>query len=58
MRSAFSILACVLLTACAGRTALLPDVDNKRAIAEVEKQHEIFLTDYRDHLVLASTVFA
>ncbi len=58
MRSTFSILACVLLTACAGRTALLPDIDNLLAIAEVEKQHEIFLTDYRDHLVLASTVFA
>jgi len=58
MRSTSSILACVLLTACAGRTKLLPEVDTKLAIAEVEKQNEIFLTDYRDHLIQASTVFA
>ncbi len=52
------MLSCFLVTACASQSALPPDIDAKLAQAGVEKQHEIFLADYRDHLLRASTVFA
>lgn len=59
MRRLISALALLLVGACAGRSAsLLPQVSEVAARLEAEKQNVIFLTDFRDKLIHATTVFA
>jgi hypothetical protein len=59
MRSWISALACLLVAGCAGQPAsLLPRVDDRAARQEVERQNAIFLVDFRDKLIHATTVYA
>ncbi len=59
MRRLISLLACVLVGACAGQSAsLLPQVDEVAARLEADKQNAIYLTDFRDKLIHSTTVFA
>lgn len=59
MRRWISALACIVVGGCAGQPAsLLPRVDEVAARQEADKQNAIFLADFRDKLIHATTVYA